>query len=277
MANRREFEIQQDSKVLVDGITIIGDGVDTPLEAVGGGSGGNGYDRSPDGIKVSVGALPIGYVPNGTIQDLLNDMLYPFIQPTTGFSISPTLAEKGTTVNPVNLNWNINEQDDTLTQVRLYRGLTLLNTNTSTSGTFSDTSGIVWNAPSLTWRLEADYSTTGTVTRNRTLNFVAPSYWGSASVGLNEAGIKAQLTKVLITNNNQSFTYNPILERYYFVYPQSLGVISQILDPNGFDVTPSFIQDTATFTLADGVTNEDYYIYYSNADTTQTSFTLTFS
>lgn len=276
MSNRKEFEILQDSKVLVDGVTIIGDGVNTPLQSIGGGGGGNGYTR-PDGITVSVGGLPINYIPTGTIQDLLDDMLYPFVSPTTSFSISPTLAEKGTTVNPVELTWGISENSDTLTQVRLYRGLTLLNTNSSTSGTFDDTSGIVWNSPDLTWRLEADYTTTGTVTRNRSLNFVAPSYWGSAAVGLNEAGIKAQLNQVLITNNNRSFTYNPTLERYYFVYPQAFGTISQILDPNNFDVTASFIQDTATFTLADGVTTEPYYIYYSNADTTQTSFTLTFS
>lgn len=56
--------------------------------AGGGGASDVNYTRS-EGITANLGGLTSGYVPNGSVQDLLDDLLYPYLQPAfTSFQLN---------------------------------------------------------------------------------------------------------------------------------------------------------------------------------------------
>lgn len=211
-----------------------------------------------------------------TVKEFLENYFFPAVPPTLSFSGLGGPYEKGLERN-LNLSATVTPNDATIDLRQFKQGASVISTEASNS--MSETVTNIKDTVTYTAYVEYTLSGTGgqTLSQNRTASFYAPSYYGSGAAGNeNETWVKANLTKTIRSNNNLTANFSPVLERYYFAYPQSFGVVSQVLDPNNFDITDAFTQFTATFTLADGST-EDYYIYRSNDDTTQVAYQLRFN
>lgn len=220
--------------------------------------------------------IPSVNVGGATVGEFLEGYFFPAVAPTISFSSLGGPYEKGLE-RSLNLSATVTPNDGTIDLRQFKQGASVV----STEGSNSMAETVTLIKATVTYTAYVEYTLSGTggqiLSTNRTASFYAPSYYGSGAAGNeNEAWVVANLTKTIRSNNNLTANFSPTLERYYFAYPQSMGAVSQVLDPNNFDITSAFTQFTATFTLADG-SSEDYYIYRSNDDTTQTAYQLRFS
>lgn len=252
---------------------------------------GETYSKLPNGtsVKLTNGAIPfdgnrtvtrdgVAQVNAGgtTVEEFLENYFFPAVPPTLSFSGLGGPYEKGLERN-LTLSATVTPNDGTIDLRQFKQGASVI----STEGSNSMSETVTNIKDTVTYTAYVEYTLSGTsgqvLSQNRTANFYAPSYYGTGADGNeNETWVKANLTKTIRSNNNLTANFSPVLERYYFAYPQSFGAVSQVLDPNNFDITDAFTQFTATFTLADGST-EDYYIYRSNDDTTQVAYQLRFT
>lgn len=99
-------------------------------------------------------------------------------------------------------------------------------------------------------------------------------YYGVGVLGLTESQIKA-LSYFSGKQNYLDLIFNPSSERFYFAYRASYGALVKIVDENGFDVTDGFDVQNINFTMQNGQI-VPMNIYYSNIDTTQTDFEISF-
>ena len=104
-------------------------------------------------------------------------------------------------------------------------------------------------------------------------------YYGVGAVGLTPAQIQG-LTMVIEPKSSKTFKFSPDSEVFYFAYPASYGLLTSILDHNGFDMISDFLQTTENFTLAipnypSGI--QSYYVYEYDMITIQNNFNITFN
>ena len=234
----------------------------------GSGSGGDVSYVRPTATPTTVGGIVAGSTFNGTVQDVLDELLYPFIEASLSFSLSSP-REKGTSQNII-LNASVTVNDDTITNRAIKEGSTTLFTSNNNSFTYTDN-----NVTSdKTYTFEVTTQASGVKTSVASVQFVAPTFFGVAAVGADEATIEA-MTKGIYLQQNRTITYSPVNQRMYYAYPASFGTLTRIVDQNGFNVTDGWESSIVNFSLAD-TTNESYRVYYNNSDTTQTNFQITF-
>jgi hypothetical protein len=109
---------------------------------------------------------------------------------------------------------------------------------------------------------------------SRVFSFVYPFYYGVGAKGLTSVQIQA-LTKSIVTKQNIAAITSPTNQVYYFAYPKSYGVLTSILDKNGFETIGGYTRTEVNFTMLDG-TIQVYYVYEFNNNTTQVNFTNTY-
>lgn len=184
------------------------------------------------------------------------DFLHPLS--ITSFSVSPNLAEKGSTVSSEAFSFAVN---------RLGAVLTLDDqTMTGNSATRTD----VLTADK-TYTLKAALNSV-TKTATSTIRFVAPVYYGtSASYALDNATVLA-LTRVLTTSRSRTFTVNAASGQYIlYALPVSLG--TPTFKVGGFE-GGFVLAGTFDFTNSSGYI-ESYNLYRTvNAGLGSTSITV---
>lgn len=109
------------------------------------------------------------------------------------------------------------------------------------------------------------------------INFYYPCYFGvvDKDVTVNTitaAQIKA-MTKKAEAKGNKTHTYNTNNQRMVFAYPASYGLLTSILDLNGFEQIKAFEKKSITISTTDG--NVEYYVYMNNANT-NSNFKMTY-
>lgn len=228
------------------------------------------YIRS-EPTNISVGGVNVGATFNGTIQDALDKILYPFIKATANLQLSSP-REKGTTQN-ISLTATVNPNDDNVTNIIIESNFTIL--YTAPAGVFNFVYVDNFISSNKNYSLKVITQDSGTIISDNSVIFVAPTYYGVFNAGATESDIKS-LNKNIYLKSNRTFNFNPTLQRYYYAYPAEFGVLSSIIDQNGFNITSGFTLDVVNFTLLDS-TIEQYYVYSSNLDTTQTNFQITFN
>jgi hypothetical protein len=236
----------------------------------------------PNPTKTTIGGLIAGTIPNfPTVQAVFDAMLYPFTPPSIGLS-SSSLHEKGLIINKT-MSYSVNPNDATVTDRYINFNGVLEQTILNNSGTHNGAVALTFaNAPvqslyyTHTYSFVVSYSNYSTGTSNITVSFVPPQYYGVLISGdINETNIKT-LTKQVVSKQNLSASFSPVLQRYIYAYPSAFGDLTQIIDQNNFNITAGFTKTVMDFTLVDGITHENYNVYSSNSDTTQTGFGLTF-
>lgn len=216
------------------------------------------------------------------MKDLITKLLYPYIKPTISLNGTPNggTYEKGQSVPSIVLNANVGKKSEKIKEVKFYKDSSIIHTESApnenggvTSHTYS-TEAIVND---VTFKADCTDTKNSVVTSNViSFKFYYPAYIGeidAASSTPTQEEIKA-LTKKVQAKGNLSNTYTITNKRMVIACPPG-WTISKILDPNSFDVTSSFAQQSLSITGLDG-TPQTYTVYVSEP-TTQSNFKMTFN
>lgn len=237
-----------------------------PLEEVAGSTGGTGdvdYSRTQP-ITNPFGALVNGYVPDGTVQDLLDDALYSYQAPgltsfevrrgallsapgpaqngVLGVGVIPTIVAFGTrlvadtysflwqTSNPANVQPNT---------VRLQAGGAIIASNLPNTGSAELARPAFAFSPSndrITWQVRITNTQGGTAQREYSSRAFPAVYAGVAAMteaGDITPGFIRGLTRTLRATHLESISGNiGAGQRIYYAYPMSLG-LRQLNTPLG--------------------------------------------
>jgi len=197
---------------------------------------------------------------------------------------SNTLREKGDSVASITLSVNVTKRSNNIARIRFLQGATLIQDDNPPLVIGSGITTAPYSTPfsdNITFTAEVTDETTvdggpSTVTATTSYSFVYPYYYGADVPSITAAQV-ALLTKSIINssaNLNRSFTTSNG-DVYYFAYPASYGVLTSILDENGFETFSSWTRRTENITGLD--TNSiSYYIYESNNPVVAGSTNFTF-
>lgn len=231
-----------------------------------------------------------GVTPGGTtVEEFLENLFYPAVAEAISFNISPgNVRELGVnTTFTLSLGGSTNDGSVTGGSIDIVGGSQLATINAVGSDlSISQSVNHTSNGQS-----SPSYRATVNVTEGdspvvltRTPSFVDPFYYGVDSIGnitsldgstASRAQMVSDYTQSISSKSDKTYSFTPAAQRFVFAYPASYGALNRIVDPNGFDITSSFIQTTFTYTRADATT-ATYNLYYSDSDTTQNGFAITF-
>lgn len=204
--------------------------------------------------------------------------LFTYQSPTVTLSSTYTVRteEFGTSVSSIQWTATTVETSSPILTVQFKQGSTLLYNYpnpTQTGGTqiWVDTTPVTTTASFNAYA--GDGTSTGT-SNTVTFTFVYPYYYGVGAQNLTFAQVQA-LTKLVQTHQTTTTTTSPNNQVYYFAYPQSYGVLTSILDQNGFETISGYTRRSGTMTMLD-LTVQNYYVYEFNSLTTQTNFQNTY-
>ena len=245
-----------------------------------GGSGSSNY-TNPNPTPISVGGIAAGSTFNNqTMQNMFDQLLYPYIAPSISLSVSPStgVREFGNSVATVTMNATTTKHSNNITLVEFYRNGSLTHTQSSpiVGGgleTYTDTTPVTTNGITFTSKVGDG---TQTITSNgASYTFVYPFYYGVGAQGLTGAQIRSTLTMLIKTPSNTTTTTSPVSQVFYLAYPNTSPALTSILDTNGFETLSDYTLRTVTITGLDG-TPQTYKVYEYKNVTTQTNFTNTF-
>ena len=217
---------------------------------------------------VEIGGIPLGYTNSGiSIVKLIDDMLHPYKKPSISLSINPstTLFELGS-VASFTANVSVNKGSNDISEIVLMKDSVVLATSKDNishklSSISSDT----------TIKSYVNDKTNIVNSNNINIKFINPIYIGSTS-SIAASDIKA-MEKRVVNVSNQIFEYTVTNKRMCIAVP-SEWVLKNIVDNNGFDITPSFTRTIVNLYCLDN-TLRAYTIYYSEP-TSQNKFKVEF-
>lgn len=190
------------------------------------------------------------------IERWINDKDYTKI--TASLSVTPSVAEIGSSVTNAKLNWSVSKETSSIT----------LDGSNVTGTSYTDSKTYTSNK---TWTLEAtEKDRGGKATPTATLSFLRRVYVGVAEEPTNYTSAfilglpKKNEHKPLLNGKLSSFTVNAGINQYiYYCLPASMGTCNFSVGgwEGGF-----FLVDTIKFTNETGNTDADtnYYIYRSD-------------
>ena len=218
---------------------------------------------------VAIGGLPLGYTSDGiSIVELIDNMLHPYKAPSISLSITPsnTLYELGATISSLTLKATITQGSNDITSLIFLKDGSPL---PSTSNPTLTQSNIRNN---VTYSAYVSDNINRINSNSINIKFINPIYIGSLSE-VNSTNIKA-MTKKIVNVGSQSYTYTINNKKMCIAFPSG-WTLRNIIDPNGFDITQSFIKETINIYCLDG--NSKPYTVYSSEFTSQSSFTVKFN
>lgn len=248
----------------------------TALENSGG--AGSVLYTTPYPVPQTLGGITEGTeYSSEPITNVINDLLFPYLSPTISLSsnTSSGVFEYGTSISSILLTATTTKKTNPITEVSFYKNNVLINTINSPneSGgteTYTDTS---INETSV-YTAKVTDGTSITTSNQIAYTFVYPYFVGTT---INQSPTSAEIlnmSKIIKTKSNTTYSYTTDNDRFLFAYPKSYGAISRILDPNSFNITSDFIINDLTFTI--NSTSVEYYVYvFSNISST-TDFSITF-
>lgn len=249
--------------------------------------------KKTEGTLVEVGGAPKGYVPNGSIADILDAILYPEVAPKialTPQSHQVLVLEKGVgyTQN-VKFDLSFEKTKNKIEKIIIMRNGVETDTLDSTE-LASMTSPIPYTYkndnqdtdPTTVTRIEetstfkakiVDEKGLESESKEVTIDFVNPIYVGSASL-ITDDGISNELlvdsNKLIVEKSNieAAYTHENLISM--IAYPEAYGDLVEIKDQNGLDLTDCFKKKT----IAKGSVN--YIVYYFEIRNCLKNFKITF-
>ena len=237
-----------------------------------------GYKKT-EGTLVEVGGAPKGYVPNGSIADMLDAILYPEVAPKialTPQSHQVLVLEKGVgyTQN-VKFDLSFEKTKNKIEKIVMMRNGVETDTLDSTE-LESMPSPIAYTYkndnqdtdPTTVTRIEetsvfkakiVDVKGLESESKEVTIDFIDPIYVGSVNL-ITDDGISSELlvdnNKLIVKKSNIEATYTHENLISMIAYPEAYGDLVEIKDQNGLDLTDCFKKKT----IAKGSVN--YIVYY---------------
>lgn len=135
--------------------------------------------------SAAVGGITQGVAFNNrTIQQMFDDMFYPYVAPTTTFTVSPSVIEYGDSSAQVSLNWGIQAKKNNILTANITRpnntptvtSVTTPNANQSASGTLAG--GIPTLNTTTQFSFEVNDSSQ-TITKDASVTWGSRKYYGS--------------------------------------------------------------------------------------------------
>ena len=248
--------------------------------------------KKAEGTLVEVGGAPKGYIPNGSLSDMLDAMLYPEIAPK--ITLAPQshqvlVLEKGADTQNVKFDLGFEKTKNEIEKIVIMRNGVETDVLDSTE-LASITSPMVY-----TYKNDSQDTDPTTVTKIQetstfkakivdtkgleseskevTIDFVDPIYVGSASL-ITDDGINNELlidgNKLVIKKSNIEATYTHENLISMIAYPETYGDLVEIKDQNGLDLTDCFKKKTI---VKNGV---NYTVYYFEIRNCLKNFKITF-
>ena len=249
--------------------------------------------KKTEGTLVEVGGAPKGYVPNGSIADMLDAMLYPEIAPK--ITLAPQdhqvlVLEKGTgfTQN-VKFDLSFEKTKNKIEKIVIMRNGVETDILDSTE-LESITSPMVYTYkndsqdtdPTTVTRIEetstfkakiVDVKGLESESKEVTIEFVDPIFVGSVDA-ITDDIINSELlvdgNKQIIKKSNVEATYTHENLISMIAYPETYGDLVEIKDQNGLDLTDCFKKKT----IVKGSIN--YTVYYFEIKNCLKNFKITF-
>lgn len=249
--------------------------------------------KKTEGTLVEVGGAPKGYMPNGSIADMLDAMLYPEIAPKitlTPQSHQVLVLEKGVgyTQN-VKFDLSFEKTKNKIEKIVIMRNGVETDTLDSTE-LASMTSPIPYTYkndnqdtdPTTVTRIEetstfkakiVDEKGLESESKEVTIDFINPIYVGSVNL-ITDDGISSELlvdnNKLIVKKSNIKATYTHENLISMIAYPEAYGDLVEIKDQNGLDLTDCFKKKT----IAKG--SVSYTVYYFEIRNCLKNFKITF-
>jgi hypothetical protein len=239
----------------------------------GGGAGGSGCCSTipfAGNRAVKRTSWPVNFNPQtNDVVTFLNKVFYPFTSATISLN-SYNLKELGTTFSNVPFVGQIVQNDEVpngISFLQFLRNGTPIHTITSPAfGSFNYQSIISINNTSIL-AAKVNINNDGDPTMiisSQTVEFEAPMYYGAGNADLTESQIKLVLTKELERKTNKTRSFNANNQKLYIVVPIGWGLFTSIRDANNFENIAGWSFRIQEFTLADGITKQNYYIWETN-------------
>ena len=234
-------------------------------------------------IVQGIGGIKAGETFEGlTVQQMLDKLLYPYVQPVAGITVAPNggTYEKGSEVTITSLKVNATKKSRNIKQVEVKNDKTSLKVVTegvANGGSFDC-------MPEGGLKISTDTTLKGYVTdtdnktvsaNSGTFTFVDPFYYGTVAAGVTPDGeaIKA-MTKVVQTKGTKTFKYTTNNSCMVIAYPQSYGDLKSALDPNKFENIASYTKSVVNVACLSG--EVPYNVYVKSASTAD-GFAITYS
>jgi hypothetical protein len=227
------------------------------------------------GYSATLGKL----VDLATVESTLAELLdLSYIAPTVSLAGSPTnsVREKGDTIASLALTANTTKTLNNITSVQFFKDASLIyNVPSPIAGGGSQP--YTYSTP---FADTAVFSATvgdgtGSNTASLTYTYVYPYYYGSGAENLTAAQVAALTKNIVVESTSKAVTFNATNHVFYFAYPAVYGVLTSILDPNGFEIIGGFTLRTENITGLDG-NAISYNIYELNNLVTQANYTVIF-
>ena len=247
-----------------------------------------------EAVTAPIGGLGNSYVPSGTIQEILDAILYPPVAPEVTLT-STTFNDKdikekevdaiaASTTVPFSIT--VTKHTNDIASVKFYvdgvetplSGIASVTGNTQTlSGDYANASGI--NA-SIKFKVVVEDTKGMKAEKELSVTYVDPMYafsFAGAASAITETEIKAG-TKILKAKGAVTSAYTHTASKAVFAYPASYGTVTKIVDQNGFDITGSF--ETATVAVETNVTGPvsvNYTVVVAKTDASLSNFKISFN
>ena len=234
-------------------------------------------------IVQGIGGIKAGETFEGlTVQQMLDKLLYPYVQPVAGITVVPNggTYEKGSEVTITSLKVNATKKSRNIKQVEAKNGGTSLKVVTegvANGGSFDcmPESGLKISTNATLTGIVTDTDNKAVSANSGTFTFVDPFYYGTVAAGATPDGkaIKA-MTKVVQTKGTKTFKYTTDNSCMVIAYPQSYGDLKSALDPNKFENIASYTKSVVNVACLSG---EVAYNVYVKAASTAEGFAITYS
>jgi hypothetical protein len=227
------------------------------------------------GYSATLGKLVSLSTVEATLAELL-DLSYIAPTITLSGSHSNSVREKGNAITSLLLTATTTKTLNNITSVQFFKDASLIYNEPSpiaNGGTQPYTYATPF-ADTATFSATVGDGT-GTNTASLTYTYVYPYYYGSGAESLTAAQVAALTKNIIIESTSKAVTFNATNQVFYFAYPAIYGVLTSILDPNGFEIISGFTLRTENIAGLDG-NAIGYNIYELNNSVTQSSYTVTF-
>lgn len=240
----------------------------------------NNLFQSNSSIVQSFGGLSEGdIVNNKSLQDLLSQLLFPYVEPTIEvsyrFSPKQDFYEVGQTVEITHIDFFIHKKSEFIKKIDvLQNGRVLKSYTENISGggqymyTFDEPLLVTKSISSSYLQVQATDMKDTTVLENTSpITFNYPIYFGGIGRGVEiNKNIIQFLTKDITGKSDKDYVFNLTNQRVIFAYPQYYGDLSIIRDKNGFDITNAFTKSELVLLCGDN-TELIYNVYVNDAST----------
>lgn len=235
---------------------------------------------SADPTLSSLGGIGVGETfENVPVNEMIDKLLHPYMPPVVSCSVTAPgnggVYEYGVTTDITSVRVGVTRKSKDISKIEVFTTDDLSAPKATQSdgiakgGTFNfninKQISEITNALKIRAKV-TDASGKSVTADSGAFYVVYPMFYGAMNDGteLNDQSIR-KLTKLVQTKQNRVLTFNSNNQKLVIAYPASYGNISQLTDPNGFNITDTFTKYSVPLTF--GENSVDYFVYINDPST----------